>query len=399
MKFMETKVTQIPLFRPELGEEELRGVGTVLDSGWLTQGPQVLAFEREFAEFVGAPHACAVSSCTSALHLALKAAGVGPGHEVITVSHSFIATANSIAYCGALPVFVDIDPTTYNIDIARVEAAMTPRTRAILCVHQIGMPCDLISLSKLAKARGVFLIEDAACAIGSEILWDGKWERIGKPHGDAACFSFHPRKLLTTGDGGMITTRHENWDKNFRKWRQHGMSADDLKRHSAQTVVFESYDELGFNYRLTDVQAAIGRAQLKRLSGIVERRRQLASRYHEYLSGVPGLILPQDSPFTRTNYQSYCVRLPENVEQRAFMQAALEQGIVTRRGIMCAHREPAYAGKWRCGSCGEKTCTHLSQSEAAQDHGVLLPLFGGMSDRDQERVCQYTSDYCKGAAR
>src|SRR5215218_6310980 len=182
----------IPIAKPVLDEHEVEAVRRVILSGWVTQGPEVAAFEREFAEYVGAPHACAVSNCTTALHLALLAVGVGPGAEVITVSHSFIATANAIRYCGATPVFIDIEPDGYNMDPALIAAAITPRTRAILCVHQIGMPCDLACIVEIGKRHGLPVIEDAACAIGSEILWNGRWERVGRPHGDIACFSFHP---------------------------------------------------------------------------------------------------------------------------------------------------------------------------------------------------------------
>ncbi|HEX6030101.1 MAG TPA: DegT/DnrJ/EryC1/StrS family aminotransferase, partial [Tepidiformaceae bacterium] len=199
-------LTTIPVAKPWLGEAEEAAAARVIRSGWVTQGPEVAAFEREFAAFVGAPFACAVSNCTAALHLALRAVGVGSGDEVITVSSSFIATANSVRYCGAVPVFVDVDPETGNMAPEQIEAAMSSRTRAILCVHQFGMPCDVAAVAALSRRLGIPLVEDAACAVGSEIRVGGEWERVGRPHGDIACFSFHPRKLLTTGDGGMLTT-------------------------------------------------------------------------------------------------------------------------------------------------------------------------------------------------
>ncbi|HEY1679250.1 MAG TPA: DegT/DnrJ/EryC1/StrS aminotransferase family protein [Candidatus Sulfotelmatobacter sp.] len=383
----------IPVARPHLGQEEVDAAGRAILSGWVTQGPEVAAFEREFATYVGAPHACAVSSGTTALHLALLAAGVQPGDEVVTVSHSYIATANCVRYCGALPVFVDIEAHTFNIDPGKIEAALSNRTRAILCVHQMGMPCDLSGVLRIANRHNLRVVEDAACAVGSEVLWDSNWEKIGKPHGDVACFSFHPRKLLTTGDGGMITCADAELERKFRLWRQHGMSVPDTVRHASPQVVFESYPELGFNYRMTDMQAAVGREQLKRLPDAIAERRALAARYHKLLAAVPGLILPAEPAWARTNWQSYCVRLPESVDQRRVMQQMLDDSIATRRGIMCAHLEPAYRdrGTWRCARTDckpEGSCPNLIESERAQREGVILPLFAGMRAEQQETVAR-----------
>jgi dTDP-4-amino-4,6-dideoxygalactose transaminase len=376
----------IPIARPVMGEPEAAAARRAILSGWITQGPEVEAFEAEFARSVGAEFACAVSSCTTALHLALMVAGVEPGDEVITVSHSYIATANSIRYCGALPVFVDIEPAGYNMDPALLEAARTDRTRAVLCVHQMGMPCDLPAILAFARRHGLPLIEDAACAAGSEILWQGQWQPIGRPHGDAACFSFHPRKVMSTGDGGMITTARPDWDRRLRLLRQHAMSVPDRVRHASAQVVFESYDSVGYNYRLTDIQAAVGREQLKRLPEFVVRRRELAARYEELLAGIDGLGLPAEPAWARTNWQSYCVRLPDGCDQRQVMQSMLERGIGTRRGIMCSHREPAYASM--------PPRQPLPHSEQAQERCVLLPLYHDMSEDDLQAVTAALRDAC-----
>ncbi len=380
----------IPIAKPELGEEEAAAAREAILSGWVTQGPRVTAFEEQFAAYVGAPHACAVSNCTTALHLALHALGVGPGDEVVTVSHSFIATANVVRYCGAKPVFVDIDPRTYNIDPDRVEAAITPRTRAILPVHQMGLPCDLAVVLAVADRHGLPVVEDAACAIGSEIRVCGKWERVGRPRGAVACFSFHPRKIVTTGDGGMITTRDPQLDAKFRLLRQHAMSVPDTARHASKSVVFEEYPLVGFNYRMTDIQAAVGSVQLRRLPGVLARRIELARRYGQALAPIQGLEPPFVPDYVRPNYQSYPVRvLPDYpLSRNELMQALLDRGIATRRGIMNAHQEAAYAGDGPY---------HLPQSEAARDNVVLLPLFHSMTDAEHDYVVEQLREL--GSAR
>jgi perosamine synthetase len=391
----------IPVAKPWIGEAEAEAVRRPLLSGWVTQGPEVEAFEREFAAYVAAEHACAVSSCTVALHLALLAVGVQPGDEVITVSHSYIASANSVRYCGAIPVFVDIDPATFNINPALIENVITKRTRVILCIHQMGMPCSVQAIIDIARRYSLAVVEDAACAVGSEICCNGSWEKIGKPHGDVACFSFHPRKLLTTGDGGMLTTNDAGLDKKFRLLRQHSMSVPDTIRHRTNQVIFESYPELGYNYRMTDIQAAVGREQLRRLPAMVARRRQQVERYRFLLPEIPGLGLPDEPEWARSNWQSFCVRLPACCDQQQVMQRMLNAGVATRRGVMCAHRELAYGkGTWTCGlgpqcNCPPGICTRLNESEKAQDHTIILPLFHEMTDAEQDKITAVFQEACR----
>ena len=380
---MSETTSLIPVARPWLDERDADAARRAILSGWVTQGPEVEAFEREFAAAVGAPHACAVSSCTAALHVALLGCGVQPADEVVTVSHSFIATANAIRYCGATPVFVDVDVDTFNMDVSLLEAAITPRTKAILAVHQLGMPCDLEAIVDVARRHALPVVEDAACAIGSEIRWQGAWQAIGRPHADIACFSFHPRKLLSTGDGGMLTTRDTGLDGRFRLLRQHGMSISDAVRHTASQVTFEQYDTVGFNYRMTDIQAAIGREQVKRLPTLVARRRELANRYQSAFRTCSGIQVPREPEWARSNWQSYVIRVAGG-RQRAVMQALLDEGISTRRGVMNAHRESAYPpGTWRAAGS-------LARSEEAQDTAIVLPLFHDLRTAEQDRVIDAT---------
>jgi perosamine synthetase len=377
----------IPVAKPWLDEQEAEAARRAILSGWVTQGPEVAAFERELAAYLGARHACAVSNCTTALHLALLALGVQADDEVVTVSHSFIATANSIRYCGARPVFVDIQSDTFNIDPSLIEDVITERTRAILCVHQMGMPCDMEAILKIAYHHSLPVIEDAACALGSEIFLNATWEKIGKPHGDIACFSFHPRKVITTGDGGMITTSNPELDRVFRLWRQQGMDVTDSERHRTRNVTFESYPSLGYNYRMTDIQAAVGREQLKRLPEIIRRYHLLSERYRKLLTVESGIRSPKESSWARSNWQSYCIRLPDKCDQVTVMQYLLDRGIATRRGVMCAHLEAAYASIDRNLS--------LPESEKARDGSIILPLYPQMTEKEQDYVVRTLIEACR----
>lgn len=370
--------TTIPVAKPFFGTEEENALVAALRSGWVSQGPRVAEFEQRFAEYIGADHAVALSSCTTALHLAMIAAGVRAGDEVLCPSLSFIATANCIRYVGAEPVFVDIDPATYNLDPNRVEEAITSRTRAILAVHQIGLPAPMKELAEIAARRDLVLIEDAACAIGSEYFG----EKIGRPHSRMACFSFHPRKILSTGEGGMITTNDGELAVRLRRLRQHGMSTSDLARHGATRVSFESYDELGYNYRMTDLQAAIGLEQLRRLDGMLARRRHLAARYTTELAKVAWLQPPVEPAGCRHNYQSYMMRLKADapLSRDELMQSLLDSGISTRRGIMASHLEAPYADKdWS---------KRLPETERATEETIILPLFHLMTDEEQDYVIE-----------
>jgi dTDP-4-amino-4,6-dideoxygalactose transaminase len=378
----------VPVARPSIGVDEENALLTALRSGWVSQGPRVVEFETRFAEYVGASCAVAVSSCTTALHLALLAVGIGPGDEVLCPSLSFVATANAIVHAGATPIFVDVDSSTYNIDSNCVERAITARTKAILLVHQVGLPAALNEIRDIAGRHKLVVVEDAACAIGAEY----RGERIGLPHAAIACFSFHPRKVLTTGEGGMITTADAELAVRMRRLRQHGMTVSDLARHGSSKIMIESYDEVGFNYRMTDMQAAVGLVQLRRLDGMLARRRSLAHRYSERLASLPWIVPPQEPTGCRHSFQSYMIRLTNDapIGRDQFMQELLDCGISTRRGIMAIHREAPYRGDWD---------RLLPNTNAVTDTTMILPLFHDMTDDDQDYVIECVNHVSQLASR
>jgi len=376
---------EIPITRPYLSGREGDAVAEAVASGWISQGPRVRAFEQAFAARVGAADAVATTSCTTALQLALYVSGVGPGDEVIVPSLSFIATANAVWHCGARPVFADIDPLTYNLDPDCAERAITPRTKAIMPVHQVGLPADMDRFFEIAERHDLAVVEDAACAIGASY----KDRPIGSL-GSLACFSLHPRKVITTGEGGMITVEDPAIAERLRRLRAHGMDMSDLARHSASDVVFEAYPERGWNSRMTDMQASLGLCQLELLDEILERRRLVAERYAEALTQIPYLEAPYDPPYAKRTWQSYCVRLaPDSpIGRTELMRRLLHDGISTRRGVMAIHEEGAYDEQPAVGGR-----LGLEHTEAAARETLMLPIFPDLSEQEQDYVVERLAAY------
>lgn len=365
----------IPISKPYLTKEEAQQAYDTILSGWITQGPKVSEFEKNIADYVGTKYAVAVSNCTTALHLAMLVSEITSGDEVICPSLSYIATANAIKYVNAIPVFAEINPISYNLDIEDVERKITAKTKAILLVHQIGMPADIDAFSSLAKKYNLKIIEDAACAVGS--MYKGK--KIGS-HSDLVCFSLHPRKVITTGDGGFITTNRDDYYERLKLLRQHGMSVNDRERHVSKKVIFENHLEIGYNYRLTDIQASVGIMQLEKLDWIVSERRKIAQKYHEAFKNISFLKIPQEDNGYYSNYQSYSIYLEKNcpISRNDLMQQMLNFGIATRRGIMTIHREIAYKKEFHN--------ITLPITENISDNSILLPLFVPMSDSDIDYI-------------
>ncbi|WP_020107893.1 DegT/DnrJ/EryC1/StrS aminotransferase family protein [Nocardia sp. 348MFTsu5.1] len=369
-----TAVTRLNVMQPNLGEEEIAAVADVIESGWIAQGPRVAEFETRFAALVDTRNAVAVSNCTAALHLAMVVARVQPGDDVVVPSFSFVATANAPTYVGARPVFADVDPVTGNVTAETIENVLTPKTTAVIAVDQGGIPADIAGIRAVCEPRGITLVEDAACGAGS---------RLGnRPMGvsaDIAVWSFHPRKLLTTGEGGMLTTNRQDWADRARKLREHGMSVSAAQRHQSVLAPAEQYLEVGFNYRMTDLQAAVGIVQLGRLAEMVTRRRVLAGMYQDALADVPGVRCVADPAGGRSNFQSFWIEVSaghRNSREELLGELA-SAGISARRGIMAAHRHPAHAGRDHA---------DLTVTERLTDSTLILPLFHQMTSDDLFRV-------------
>lgn len=361
----------IPIAKPHLTEQDAQAAFDTIMSGWITQGPRVQEFEEKFAAYTGAQHAVAVSNCTTGLHLALIVAGIQGGDEVICPSMSYIATANCIKYVGATPVFAEVHTETYNLDVADAESRITTKTKAILLAHQIGMPADIDAFAALCKKHNLILIEDAACAAGSSY----KGKKIGS-HSDLVCFSFHPRKVISTGDGGMVTTNNEAFAERMKLLRQHGMSVNAGARHGAKKIIFEDHLEVAYNYRMTDIQAAVGIQQLAKLDWIVAERRKIAARYLAELADIDCIRLPHEKEGNFTNWQSFSIYLTENapLSRNELMQALLDRGIASRRGVMTSHRETAYIQLYEGLS--------LPRTEDACDRSIIIPLYVPMDEND-----------------
>ena len=378
------KKMSVPITKPALTEEEAHAPYDSIKSGWVTQGPKVAEFEKAVAAYVGAKHGVATTSCTTGLHLALATIGIGPGDEVIVPSFTFIASANAILYTGATVVFCEVDPRTFNADPADIERRITKKTKALMPVDQIGLACDIDTINDIAKRHGIDVVEDAAPTIGGTY----KGRRVGS-NAHQTVFSFHPRKVITTGEGGMITTDDEALAEKARKLRAHAMSVSDLDRHKSDKPILEEYSELGFNYRMTDIQASIGLVQIRRLDELLRIRVAKADRYTRELTDLKKVRTPYTPPYATHTYQSYCLDFDRSVDRDDLMARLLRRGVATRRGVMASHLEKVYRD--RVG----KVSLPITEEKARST--MLIPLFATMTDDEQSYVIESLREELRAA--
>lgn len=374
LKKQETPLRQIAISLPVTGEEEWQAVREPLMSGWITQGPKVAAFEKAFAARHDVPHALAVTSCTTGLHLALAALGVGPGDEVIVPAFTWVATANVVLYCGATPVFVDIDPHSYNLDLEQIAAKITGKTKAVIAVHLFGRCVDMDRLRSLLP-ESVRIIEDAACAAGAD--WQG---RPAGSLGDIGVFSFHPRKSVTTGEGGMVTTKDEALADLMNRMRNHGASlSEEQRHHGPRPYLLPDFDVLGYNYRMTDLQGAVGLVQLGKLDRFIDERRKWAAYYRQELSDISWLRLPEEDPGCRHGWQAYVTYVDAQkapAPRNEIMQYLQEHGIATRPGTHAVHMLGYYRDKF-----GLKP-EDFPGARDCNDNTMAIPLHNRMDEDD-----------------
>ena len=383
------KFMKVPIARTSLLDQEIESVLEPLRSGWLVQGPKVQEFEQKWSQFTGAQHSIAVTSCTSALHLSLAALGFGPGDEAIVPAFTWISTANVVEHLGGTVVFCDIDRETFNIDVNKLESLITPKTRAIMPVHLFGYPADMDSIQVIAKENDIKIVEDAACGFGTKL----NNIHVGNL-GDTGCFSFHPRKAITTGEGGMVTTNNEELAKKIRRIRDHGAEITDHQRHMGpRPYLLADHPDAGYNQRMTDIQASLGSAQMERSDQIVKERQDLAKVYNEAFKDLEWLQTPQSEDKIQHGYQSYpCLYAPKNISEEniikinqarnEWMETLDEKGISTRPATHAVHMLKFYKNKYKLSPLD------YFNSYAANHCSLSLPLFNGMKESEQSYVIE-----------
>lgn len=362
----------IPVAKPQMTNDDAKAVADAVLSGWILQGPKVEAFEQKLAGFTGSKYCIATSSCTTAMHLGFIASGIKPGDEILVPSFSYIASANSIVHAGGTPVFVDIDERTYNLDPSDVERKITKKTRGILAVHQIGLAADMPALAAIAKKYNLELFEDAACGLGATI----SEKHIGN-YGSWSAYSFHPRKAITTAEGGILATDDIHLAEMVQQLRAHGASMDVSRRHTSKTILHESFPFIGYNFRMSDIHAALGLSQFERIEYLLAERKRIAQNYNEAFEGIDKIIRPFVPKDYSHTYQSYMIRITNGMRDH-IMQQLLDHGIATRAGVMASHLEPPY----------RKLYPNLSLpvTEKVAKEALILPSYAGMTMDDQQTV-------------